>query len=110
MSQITESKNTANESIDQYDAESCFCDKQKCLIGIASIVIGIGGFILANLLQADPHLLEFELLEHFMSTSFKIMTNESQDYLIGYNWDSFLWKYCLCMGTRLFVKHPYGMF
>jgi len=50
MSQITESKNTANESIDQYDVEPCFCDKQKCLIGIASIVIGIGGFILANLL------------------------------------------------------------
>lgn len=47
MSQIIES---TNEDIEQIDADQCFCDKQKCLIGIASIAIGIGGFVLANLL------------------------------------------------------------
>jgi hypothetical protein len=50
MSQIIESKDTLIDGSEQNDAEPCFCDKKKCAIGIASIAIGMGGFILANLL------------------------------------------------------------
>lgn len=32
------------------DVKPCFCEKTACMIGIASVVIGIGGFIVANLL------------------------------------------------------------
>lgn len=30
--------------------EDCFCEKKQCMIGIASIAIGIGGFVIALLL------------------------------------------------------------
>ena len=29
---------------------SCSCDKNQCMLGIASIAIGVGGFVLASLL------------------------------------------------------------
>lgn len=50
MSQIIESKDAIMNSQDQPGAESCLCDKKKCALGIASIAIGIGGFVLAGLL------------------------------------------------------------
>ena len=30
--------------------ENCTCEKKQCMLGIASIAIGIGGFALASLL------------------------------------------------------------
>ena len=30
--------------------DGCFCDKKQCLLGIASIAIGLGGLMLALLL------------------------------------------------------------
>ena len=30
--------------------ENCFCEKKQCMLGVASIAIGIGGFVLASLL------------------------------------------------------------
>ena len=30
--------------------ENCFCDKKQCLLGIASIAIGLGGLTLALIL------------------------------------------------------------
>lgn len=32
------------------NTEDCFCEKKQCMIGIASIAIGIGGFVIASLL------------------------------------------------------------
>ncbi len=32
------------------DDGTCACDKKQCMLGIASIAIGIGGFVLASLL------------------------------------------------------------
>lgn len=32
------------------DAKPCSCEKTTCMIGIASIAIGIGGFIIAGLM------------------------------------------------------------
>ena len=29
---------------------SCSCEKKQCMLGIASIAIGVGGFVLASLL------------------------------------------------------------
>lgn len=50
MSQTIDQQNTPIESIVQLDAEPCLCEKKTCALGIASIAIGIGGFILASLL------------------------------------------------------------
>ncbi len=50
MSQTTEHQNAFNDDVKQSDAESCGCEKTTCAIGIASIAIGIGGFVLASLL------------------------------------------------------------
>lgn len=47
---MSQSIEPTSENIEQVNPDQCFCDKQKCLIGIASITIGIGGFVLANLL------------------------------------------------------------
>lgn len=38
------------ESESQIDTEPCFCEKKICGLGIASVAIGIGGFILASIL------------------------------------------------------------
>lgn len=32
------------------DEENCSCEGKHCMIGLASIAIGIGGFVLASLL------------------------------------------------------------
>lgn len=32
------------------DNEGCFCAKKQCMIGIASISIGIGGFVVSLLI------------------------------------------------------------
>ncbi len=32
------------------DTDSCSCNKKQCMLGIASITIGVGGFLLASLL------------------------------------------------------------
>jgi hypothetical protein len=50
MSQTTEQQSTPVASIENSDTESCFCEKKTCALGIASIAIGVGGFIVANLL------------------------------------------------------------
>ena len=50
MSQIIEPKETSDNNKEQLDTTPCFCEKKVCAIGITSIAIGIGGFILANLL------------------------------------------------------------
>ena len=36
--------------LDESDVENCSCDKKQCMIGIASIAIGVGGFAIAFLL------------------------------------------------------------
>ena len=50
MSQTTSEQNKFQESIDEHDAKYCFCEKKICALGIASIIIGIGGFVLAHIL------------------------------------------------------------
>ena len=40
VSQITLDENTGK----------CTCEKKQCMLGIASVAIGIGGFVLASLL------------------------------------------------------------
>ena len=50
MSQTTEQQNSFEDSLEQLDAKPCLCEKKICAIGLASVAIGIGGFILANLL------------------------------------------------------------
>ena len=42
--------NNASQIILDEGEEKCFCDKKQCMLGIASIAIGIGGFALASLL------------------------------------------------------------
>lgn len=32
------------------ESENCFCQKTQCMLGIASIAIGIVGFVIASLL------------------------------------------------------------
>lgn len=39
----------AQTNLDENE-EKCSCEKKQCMLGIASIVIGIGGFALASLL------------------------------------------------------------
>ena len=43
-------ENKSAQSILDESEESCSCDKKQCMIGIASIVIGVGGFAIAFLL------------------------------------------------------------
>lgn len=50
MSKVTEQQDSFEDVSEQLDAKPCFCEKKTCAIGIASIMIGIGGFVLANLL------------------------------------------------------------
>jgi len=50
MSQTTEQHHTSIANMGQSDEDPCLCEKKICAIGIASIAIGVGGFILANLL------------------------------------------------------------
>lgn len=45
---ITPMTDAKHESED--GEENCFCQKKQCMIGLASIAIGIGGFVLAVLL------------------------------------------------------------
>ena len=49
MSQNEYVTNDVTQTIDENN-ESCFCEKKQCMLGIASIAIGIGGFVLASLL------------------------------------------------------------
>lgn len=41
--------NPIQTSLDESE-ENCSCNKKQCMIGIASIAIGIGGFVIASLL------------------------------------------------------------
>ena len=50
MRKVIEQQDSFEDSIEPLDAKPCFCEKKTCAIGLASIGIGIGGFILANLL------------------------------------------------------------
>ena len=43
ISEIPSFKTTDN-------TDSCSCNKKQCMLGIASVTIGIGGFLLASLL------------------------------------------------------------
>ncbi|WP_179370637.1 hypothetical protein [Nitrosopumilus ureiphilus] len=49
MSQMI-NENILKDSTEQSDTEPCSCEKKTCAIGIASVAIGIGGFVLAYLL------------------------------------------------------------
>ena len=50
MNQTTEEQNEFRDDTEQIDAKPCGCEKMTCAIGIASVVIGVGGFILASIL------------------------------------------------------------
>ena len=54
MSSMTQSEYNVGDNSSQIildeDKEECFCEKKQCMIGLASIAIGIGGFVLASLL------------------------------------------------------------
>ncbi|MGY5148040.1 MAG: hypothetical protein ACW9W4_08585 [Candidatus Nitrosopumilus sp. bin_7KS] len=50
MSQTIKEQNTFRDDTEQSDAKPCGCEKTTCAIGIASVAIGIGGFVLASLL------------------------------------------------------------
>ena len=43
-------QNNASQIILNEGEEECFCEKKQCMIGLASIAIGVGGFVLASLL------------------------------------------------------------
>jgi len=49
MSQNEYVINDASQFLDENE-EKCTCEKKQCMIGIASIAIGIGGFALSLLL------------------------------------------------------------
>jgi len=38
------------ESNEDKESGNCFCQKKQCMLGIASITIGIVGFVIASLL------------------------------------------------------------
>ena len=42
--------NNVSQVIGDEDEGRCSCEMKQCMIGLASIVIGIGGFVLASLL------------------------------------------------------------
>lgn len=46
-----ETTNFVIEQKQYEDVDDCFCEKKQCMIGIASIAIGIGGFVIALLLE-----------------------------------------------------------
>ena len=46
----THAANNTSQIIVDEDEAGCSCEKKQCMIGLASIVIGIGGFVLASLL------------------------------------------------------------
>ena len=50
MSQIINEQNISGDNIEQSYAEPCGCERKTCAIGIASVAIGIGGFIMASLI------------------------------------------------------------
>ena len=54
MSSMSQSEydiaNNSSQTILDEDDEKCFCEKKQCMIGLASVAIGIGGFMLASLL------------------------------------------------------------
>ena len=49
MSQNEYVINDTSQIIDD-DEGKCTCEKKQCMLGIASIAIGVGGFALASLL------------------------------------------------------------
>ena len=40
----------SHSSLENNDEENCSCSKNQCMLGIASVAIGLGGFVLALLL------------------------------------------------------------
>lgn len=44
-----ESNNASQFTLNEDEAK-CYCEKKQCMIGLASIAIGVGGFVLASLL------------------------------------------------------------
>jgi hypothetical protein len=50
MNKVIGQQDSFEDGTEQLDAKPCSCEKKTCAIGLASIGIGIGGFILANLL------------------------------------------------------------
>lgn len=42
--------NDTSQTMLDADESKCLCDKKQCILGIASIAIGVGGFALASLL------------------------------------------------------------
>ncbi len=49
MSQNENVMSNVSQTIDENE-EKCICEKKQCILGIASIAIGVGGFVLAFLL------------------------------------------------------------
>ncbi|MCA9828135.1 MAG: hypothetical protein KC444_07085 [Nitrosopumilus sp.] len=49
MSQNEYIINDAKQTLEENE-ESCLCEKKQCMLGIASIAIGIGGFVISSLL------------------------------------------------------------
>lgn len=50
---MSQTEYDANPVFDEESADTakpCSCEKTTCLLGIASIAIGVGGFILAHLI------------------------------------------------------------
>ena len=50
MSQNEYVINDASQTAMDEGEETCTCEKKQCMLGIASIAIGVGGFALAFLL------------------------------------------------------------
>ncbi|HET6516875.1 MAG TPA: hypothetical protein VFG25_01475 [Nitrosopumilaceae archaeon] len=42
--------NSSSLILEQKDSKGCFCAKKQCMLGIASIAIGIGGFVVSLLI------------------------------------------------------------
>ena len=42
--------NDVSQKTSNTNEEKCTCEKKQCMLGIASIAIGVGGFALASLL------------------------------------------------------------
>ena len=49
MSQNENVMSNVSQILDENE-EKCTCEKKQCMLGIASIAIGVGGFALASLL------------------------------------------------------------
>lgn len=50
MKESTPDQDSNSSSIILEDSKGCFCAKKQCMIGIASIAIGIGGFVVSLLI------------------------------------------------------------